>query len=440
MRKFIGISFLAFAIFVQDGAVADVRSAPGIVKSDPQLNYKPCVDALAINCIGQVIAELPTGERINGAWTGKQIPMRDSSLIFEINFPGLRFENGTGKAVMGARYRAPLENQCFNEVGCFINEEMITMSLSPSFIDSNLPQRAVIDSDDRKIICPTNSDDCLKHPSWAFGMKVLFDISLRVTPLFTPVQVIGLAQDLDVNFNKVPNEKYSILNVRVAAIKSATPDFSLKDPRVIKRSIFDKDAISLFIYGEYNNKNTFGPCTWKTYKPLQVTSNAYWMYAPTWNAKTETLDFNLTSTHLDADGNLNKGRFYLKISEDFAACIYPISNIKQATVLISVLNADVATEVSTYQATLKNGFFELKYDGFHYSSPILKVKLTAPNVLTPEQKNTPPKVEIGSEIKAQPPISQVKKVILKSITCVKGVSVKKVTAIKPKCPSGYKQG
>jgi hypothetical protein len=73
----------------------------------------------------------------------------------------------------------------------------------------------------------------------------------------------------------------------------------------------------------------------------------------------------------------------------------------------------------------KNGWLNFAARGFTYSSPTIKVKLTqVQDTVAPTPTPTP---------SAKP--AAAKKT---TITCVKGKTTKKVTAVTPKCPSGYK--
>jgi hypothetical protein len=68
-------------------------------------------------------------------------------------------------------------------------------------------------------------------------------------------------------------------------------------------------------------------------------------------------------------------------------------------------------------------------NGFTYSAPTVKIKLSQePEVIvTPTPTPTPT------------PSASTKTVAKKvTITCIKGKTSKKVTAVKPKCPAGYK--
>ena len=72
-----------------------------------------------------------------------------------------------------------------------------------------------------------------------------------------------------------------------------------------------------------------------------------------------------------------------------------------------------------------------KVAGFTFSTPQIKVKLEVPKVEptpTPSASATPT------------PMATIKPVpVQKTITCVKGKVMKKVKAVNPKCPSGYKK-
>jgi hypothetical protein len=61
------------------------------------------------------------------------------------------------------------------------------------------------------------------------------------------------------------------------------------------------------------------------------------------------------------------------------------------------------------------------------------VKPTPPKVVAPPAVNPPVTPPVSSQ--TQSPVAQVKK----TITCVKGKLTKKVTAVNPKCPAGYKK-
>jgi hypothetical protein len=71
--------------------------------------------------------------------------------------------------------------------------------------------------------------------------------------------------------------------------------------------------------------------------------------------------------------------------------------------------------------------------GFTFSAPTIKVQLAeAKKENTIETKVEAQQPSVSSEV--LPKVSQ-----KKSITCIKGKTTKKVTAVKPACPRGYKK-
>jgi hypothetical protein len=140
-----------------------------------------------------------------------------------------------------------------------------------------------------------------------------------------------------------------------------------------------------------------------------VTTNSlvYSAGPPSYNQQTQTLDYQLTSTHLNADGTEAIGTYDLVLKSEVARCIYGFSNAPiRAT--ISIFGANGENKVATTVINEKNGWLYLSANGFTYSSPLIKVKLT-------QAKNQK-----------------------YSISCVKKKVTKKVTGTKPKCPKGFK--
>jgi len=74
----------------------------------------------------------------------------------------------------------------------------------------------------------------------------------------------------------------------------------------------------------------------------------------------------------------------------------------------------------------KNGWLRLAAYGFTFSTPTVKIKLSQ----EPEVVVTPTPTPTASN---KPVVKKV------TITCIKGKTSKKVTAVKPKCPTGFKK-
>jgi hypothetical protein len=141
---------------------------------------------------------------------------------------------------------------------------------------------------------------------------------------------------------------------------------------------------------------------------VTTNSNAYIAGPPVF--KDGDLAYRVASPHFDSKGNLQIGTYDLAIRSDIARCLYGFTNAPiQAS--LSIIYDDGEAKTATTLISEKNNWLRLSAKGFTYSSPTVKVKLTQAKV---SAKKT-------------------------SITCIKGKTSKKVTAVNPKCPTGYKK-
>jgi len=124
---------------------------------------------------------------------------------------------------------------------------------------------------------------------------------------------------------------------------------------------------------------------------------------------TQTLDYKVIAPHLLADGTIFKGSYDLTLNAELARCMYKFSSAP-ISASVSVISEDGINQVATVVVSQKAQWIHLGAYGFTFSSPTLRVKLS--------QKDSANKA---------------------TITCIKGKASKKVTAVKPKCPSGYKK-
>jgi len=154
-----------------------------------------------------------------------------------------------------------------------------------------------------------------------------------------------------------------------------------------------------------------------------VTTNSlvYSAGPPAFNKSEQTLDYKLLSPHFASDGSEAKGSYDLLLRSDVARCIYGFSKAP-ISASISVLSADGTAQVSTTILNEKNGWLTLSAKNFTFSSPTVRIKLS-------------------QEAEPTPTPSASSKPVAKAvtITCIKGKTTKKVTAAKPKCPTGYKK-
>jgi hypothetical protein len=142
-----------------------------------------------------------------------------------------------------------------------------------------------------------------------------------------------------------------------------------------------------------------------------------------------TLNYKVASTHFNPDGTEFKGTYNLVMRSEVARCLYKFSKAPLSA-SIQVVSDNGQTSVATTVFGEKNGWVELAAYNFGFSAPTVSVKLSqeAEVVVAPTPTPTPTPTASNKPV--------IKKV---TITCIKGKTSKKVTAVKPKCPAGFKK-
>lgn len=140
------------------------------------------------------------------------------------------------------------------------------------------------------------------------------------------------------------------------------------------------------------------------------------------------LNYRVSGFHFGADGvTPNLGTYDLVMRSDAARCLYGFSSAP-VSATVTIAGADGAQNVATTVVTEKDGWLKMKAAGFTFSEKQIKVKLTqegSSGIVNSEQdRNT-----------SAPRVSKKRS----TITCVKGKTTKKVSAVSPKCPAGFKK-
>lgn len=168
---------------------------------------------------------------------------------------------------------------------------------------------------------------------------------------------------------------------------------------------------------------------------VSTNSNAYIAGPPKF--EDETLAYRVASPHYDSKGQVQIGTYDLAIRSDVARCIYGFTSAPiQAS--LSVVYADGESKNATTLVTERNNWLRLSAKGFTYSAPTLKVKLSQ-TAAAPAPIATPSPTPTSEQVATPLPTTKPAPVKKKTISCVKGKTVKKVIAVNPKCPVGYKK-
>ena len=137
------------------------------------------------------------------------------------------------------------------------------------------------------------------------------------------------------------------------------------------------------------------------------------------------LNYKVSGFHYAPDGvTENLGTYDLVLRSDAARCLYGFSDAP-ISATVEIAGADGTQNVATTVVSEKDGWLKLQAAGFTFSEKTIRLKL---DQAKQEEAVTP--------TPAATPSAAVKKVL---ITCVKGKTVRKVTAVKPKCTAGFKK-
>jgi hypothetical protein len=139
------------------------------------------------------------------------------------------------------------------------------------------------------------------------------------------------------------------------------------------------------------------------------------------------LNYRVSGFHHAADGKTpNLGTYDLVLQSDAARCLYGFSSAP-VSATVTITGANGSENLATTVVTEKNSWLKMKAVGFTFSEKQIKVKLTQESVAEPS-----PVVGVASTTQSAKPK-------VKTVTCIKGKLTKKVTAMNPKCPAGYKK-
>lgn len=258
----------------------------------------------------------------------------------------------------------------------------------------------------------------------------------------TRVPIVGGWVDPNV-FTAQEKSKIQGIPVGESTYPGASGDYSMEMLNMWSRALKDKAAANPTQWIFYNLPErdiaAASSCI-KNSKTLAgfVTTNSttYTATPPIYNEQTGTLDYKVASPHFLPDGKVFEGKYNLYIDSKVARCIYKFSNAP-ISASVSITTADGGQQsVSTTVVSEQSGWLHLSAVGFTFSSPTLKVKLTQdPNAVAVQTPEVTPTATATTQA-VKPIAASPKKVV---ITCVKGKVIKKVAAVSPKCPSGYKK-
>lgn len=477
-------SKMRFCSSLNDENNTDKTLAPGFDAILPK-----CLDDKDKNCISGISATSADGKIINGIYVRNfpEAGNSDFAASPELNFPagktpslwripGVLNSSGTDlylvRFTLRGTFTSSLDKNCpscsnFKGYSAIINPVSIkkgnygrveatdARNIDPAECEKSpgacQPGSSSRSTEETQYCAATEDGACALKESFPAGYKFKLDVRLGASPTgwihgrikdpkvqltnlgsFTLLSVEGEPVVVPVTGLFKPTDSLPSKLTSFYATKGFQGRFQLSTPEPDGESSFYEYELWKDFVGDKANAS---PAVW-TYRSLTipysaaecfkdsskfigvVTTNAM-MYAggpPVFNAEQGTLEYKVGSPHLTSKGEVFKGTYDLQLSSEVARCLYKFTNAPiQAS--ISIINDSGEKSVATTIVNERDGWVRLAAYGFTFSTPTLKVKLS----------------------QAAPVSSAANKGKATSITCVKGKTLKKVTAVKPKCPKGYKR-
>ena len=171
---------------------------------------------------------------------------------------------------------------------------------------------------------------------------------------------------------------------------------------------------------------------------------------PVWNADKKAFTYKASAPRLAPDGtSVNTGFYYASISFADAIALWNLTRPEDAAtaLVVSVRTGAGGSTAAIANVSAKNGKIVIQVSGFEFPDPMLDISLNPTyNALGKPSTDSNMTVEASEQQMSTPKKSttatskgSVAKVKTTTISCVKGKTTKKVTAVKPVCPAGFKK-
>ena len=273
---------------------------------------------------------------------------------------------------------------------------------------------------------------CILDP--ALNQDDIFHLYAR-TSWLKPVGTGGSAANYQLNYKKITGGtqwRFSgSEHLSAGFLDSKNLTESLKPENQNKKTDFLNPTLYFVVdhAGKDQSESFWDPtCADRGFTATMI--NAPMAGQPYWDYQNETLVFNIYGPHLNPVGQLNKGFFQVIFHKAWLDCRFPGNTLSTAAELkVSILDEAGVPQVAVTNIKMMKEVVEISASGFHYSSPKIEVARKS-------AKNSGESVRTVGYGDSWQELTVSKKF---TITCAKGKVAKKVTAIKPVCPSGYKK-
>ena len=422
-------AFFAFSNLTSIASAADSDTITELPR------IRSCKLAPADNCIVSIKGTLPDGSEVIAEPTGRtevgDFEWGKNSKVIgpadEWEFPGVKFQSGTGKFTLNAFYFPDGISFCWANGQCSSRQEQLNFyAMASNF--GGLGPMSKLSGKKAEQWCPANPNNCEIGTGFSFNSEMKWVVTFSMKNNFVPTISTGRIKLLKVAYESLNKNN---LTIEFTPLKLDHVPYDRPDLWIYEEAFYQNDSPALWVHGnKHDLVQSLGKCS--AGGGLQVVSNAIGMGVPTWNAKNESIDVWVKSPHIATDGKPLKGYLEVRIPREMAKCLWSVDLNGQVSGKFSITYPDsAAPEVLTVTGSVTGSDYLMVSTGYHYSSPTIAIQL--------KNNKNEDATKSSTEVESIPIASPFKRDIKKSINCKKGSMVKKVTGTTPKCPTGYKK-
>jgi hypothetical protein len=411
----------------------------------PLVPYEPCEIVNRAPCIESFTLIDSNGKRTKAIPGGPITPLTyefagqksTPTTTYQWYAPGINHENKIELMTLHV-YHFPLgAKYCWSETECSTNVDETMIYLFASGWGVPAPTVDFVNREN-DLLCGAadKPEKCIRM--WGLNENYRYEISLRPLPSFDFSHANGEAKNgqVRVGFNGQGNRVITFTGEPVNfSYKIETP-LKPKDPNQIRA-----DATYTYI-GVYAHTTISGQSEWLKRcdygREMSLWYSGQLQSMPMWIPADSALTLQVSSTHYKADNSKNVGVFSIDMPIATAKCLWGVDLSKAVSATVAATYPELGiSELVTTSSRVEGNFFKVSASGFHYSAPIIKMKVTQRATTQPV---TPLEASPSPTPSADPVVVPVVQKIKKStVTCVKGKMTKKVTGVNPKCPTRYKK-
>jgi hypothetical protein len=397
---------------------------------------RDCKNTPSQPCIESIAATTTDGRTINAVLTGRTAVgdgTAPANIDDEYELPGLNFE-----APAGDRMVARL----------FYDGTMFQTVFEASWLDrtpEQLKNFAILSPHrDTALNCGTTTNRVLCYRNINFNQDLTFHEVVRVPKTFVTAYVnartdlINYKTGLNpIEINGVP---YADIDLTIHVTKKAQVLFSDLLPNPLASSDWADTEIDQTIANFYTPQNPnaqrLGLCS--GIPAISVISNGINPDVPIWDPGSQSLSVQVWGPHFKINGEINAGFFQARISKEIAKCLWnlDISSATKAQITLTDQGTNGVDTIETIAGNFDGKDYVLTDSNFHYSTPKISFKLLPSE--KPKAEVTPSPIPSATPLSSLSPMTNSKSQLMKSLTCVQGKRIRKIVALNPTCPKGYK--